>query len=483
MDVVSEKKESFQNRHRHIFSFIICTILIYALMEIMNITKYWWDAEEYQAIAQSFISEGTFRFVASWFSGRAYTWPFMFAALNGFGHFGIHVFRFLNSVMYSFLITGLMGNLFEEIFNIRISGIRRCIPVVLVLLFWPGLIVYPLTDLIAVLMSMLSIYMFYLMYKNDNLFVVFVLAIASGFASDAALNMRPTYKYNMYIGLAIIVFMAIKRRMPYFFLISIAGYILGAGLSAAPQIYANRVNYGITGWDNPLSYWNSGTRMAYLLYEGFINPRIECYVGPGSNEWINAAITSVDPVANAIFHKYEIGLIDTAQYGMMDFFKIILKHPAESASMYMSHFINCLDARYGIIYIEKFGGAFRYMLQVLSVMIYETLLIDAHTRLRGFTNSLSGMKKVVISSWFPVSCLMLLPVAVSLPGHIEPRYAIALHLLFYAYIGYKADLKRVWNWISTHKVITAFFFICMFTVLTLVQNWSLGLSGYNEFMY
>ena len=78
---------------------------------------------------------------------------------------------------------------------------------------------------------------------------------------------------------------------------------------------------------------------------------------------------------------------------------------------------------------------------------------------------------------------MLLPVAVSLPGHIEPRYAIALHLLFYAYIAYKANLKRVGHWISSHKAISLLLFICMFTVFTLVQNWSLGLSGYNEFMY
>ena len=475
--------DSYQYQHRHISSLVVCTLLIYIFMEIMNITQYWWDAEEYLAIAQSFITGGTFSFVASWFSGRAYTWPLMLAAMNGFGVFGVHIFRFLNSLMYSFLITGLMGNLFEEIFNIRISGIRRCIPVVLVLLFWPGLILYPLTDLIAVLTSMLSVYMFYLMYKNGSLFVVFILGIVSGFAADSALNMRATYKYSLYIGIIVIVIMAIRKKALFFLLVSLAGYILGAAISAAPQIYANRSNYGITGWDNPLSYWNGGRRMAYLLYEGFINPRIECYVGPGSNVWIDAAVTSVDPMANAIFHKYEIGLVETEQYGMMDFFKIILRHPAESASMYMSHFINCLDARYGIIYIEQFGGAFRYLLQVLSVMIYETLLIDAHTRLRGFTNSLAGVKKVVISSWFPVSCLMLLPVAISLPGHIEPRYAIALHLLFYAYIAYKADLKRVWNWISTHKVITAFFFICMFTVLTLIQNWSLGLSGYNEFMY
>ena len=123
------------------------------------------------------------------------------------------------------------------------------------------------------------------------------------------------------------------------------------------------------------------------------------------------------------------------------------------------------------------------MLQVLSVLIYETLLIDAYTRFKGITNSLSIIKKVIISSWFPVSCLMLLPVAVSLPGHIEPRYAIALHLLFYAYIAYKANLKRVGHWISSHKAISLLLFICMFTVFTLVQNWSLGLSGYNEFMY
>ena len=472
-----------QSKYRAVFSFAICTIIIFAFMEYKNVTRYWWDADEYRYIAQTFISGGRFSFNPTRFNNRAYTWPLVYALLTGFGHFSIHVFRFLNSLMYAFLMCVIMGNLFEEIFEIKISGIKRSVPVILTVMFWPGLILYPLIDIMAVLTSMISVYMFYLMYKRDNMPGVFALAVISGFASDAALNMRATYKYCMYAGIIVLLIMSVKKRKVSFLAVSVAGYVLGAGISAAPQIYANWINYGIIGWDNPLSYWNGGNRMVYLLYEGYINPRIECYIGPGSNEWISAAITSVDPVANAIFHKYGVEMDLAEQYALTDFIRMVLRHPAESAAMYTSHAINCLDARYGIIYIESFGGVYRYLLQALTIVIYETLFIDAHIRLKGSLDSGNGVKRVVLSRWFPVACFILIPVAVSLPGHIEPRYAVAFHLLVYAYLAYKADLIKVRDWVKAHAVTALVLYICLFSVLTLVQNWSLGLSGYNEFLY
>lgn len=299
-----------------------------------------------------------------------------------------------------------------------------------------------------------------------------------------ALNIRATYKYNIYIGILFLLMLYIERhKIAYKKLFcSLLGFLVGLLLIALPQVYCNYVNYNKISIDNPLTYLSStGDRTGYLLYEGAIMPRRETYVGTDAS--ITPGFETVDPVVEAIFQKegLSLGVVDGLGLGVIDYIKFVLRYPVEFAGVYLCHFINCFDVRYGEIYISDFGG--RYFIQFLSILLYLAVLIDvclcySQKRKKGipFSNILK------IERLFTLFYI-LLPALISLPGHIEPRYAIAGHILIYVYLAFLCKVGRLMHWIKRHIVLFLFTFCLIFSLFTLIQNYSLEFAGYQGLIF
>lgn len=461
------------SNHRKILAFLLSTILIYIFLFICNVREYLYDADTYWTISKSLWSDGRLIFKPELFNIRGYTWPLLLAILNGFGNLNVYIFWINIAMLYSLLGAIVMFDMFENVFNIQISCIKRVLTILLVVVFWPGVVCYPLSDLIAILISIFSLYFLVLLNKNeDGAIKTLLFVFLSGFLADSALNIRATYKYTLYVGLLGIVVIYVKKKKFNYMMIAILGYFLGVFVAAAPQIYANNINYGVWGIDNPLSYWNNGNRAVFLLYEGAAWSRYETYIG--STPGISVAYIGIDPTTLSIFEKEGIELYMAEQFSLVDFIKLVVKYPVEFVTIYFSHIVNCLDVRYGELYVKEFGGIKRYIIYALSIFIYTAIFIDFHTRMGNKINSLKGIKQICSSQWFWVSLYILVPAIISLPGHIEPRYAMAAHILMYIYFVCKLDYGGLFKWIKNHVVLALLIYCALFATIALVCNWSLA---------
>lgn len=477
-----QKVLSYLDNRRKISSLILSTIILFFFMIINRVTDYHYDSGEYYRIAQSIMLNPNFIINPELFIIRAYSWPLMLAFLNGFGFFNLYVYWFFYSFFYAFLLSIIIADLFEEILKIKVYTMRRIAPLILLILFWPGLLLYPLSDIASVLVSITSLYFLLLLRKQDKIMTSFLFSLTAGFLSDCAVNIRAPYMYNLYLGIIILIIIVVKKKNPTLIVSTIFGYIFGILLSAAPQLYFNFCNYGVVGIGNPLSYWNGNNRAIYLLYEGALIPRYETYVGINSS--IRPAFYGWDPIVTSIFQKEGIILTSADQNTIFSFIKLVLKYPLEFLTVYFSHFINCFDVRYGDIYIKDFGGVKRVIIQILSTLLYSTLFIDIKNRLLVCQNSLlSRIKKIVSCDLFWVGLFIILPTIISLPGHIEPRYALAMHIFMYLNFSYIIKLKFIFIWVKNNIIQSILIFMTLLVCMLLIQNWSLALSGYSGLIY
>lgn len=460
-------------------------LAIYILLLINNVTEFYYDSEYYWALSQRFYDGDRFIFEAGDFGYRGYAYPLFLAVVNGAGTFSKYIYWTLLSLIYSILIVGVVGDLVEAVMAVRVSAFKRLIPLLLLLIFWRGLFVYPLTDLITVLVSVTAVYFICLLIQNKSIYKDVLYVFAAGALSYCALDIRATYKWNIYLSLVMIIIICWKSGWKRTLGLSVF-FAIGVGVLAVPQIYSNYVRYNALSYDNPLVLYraNQGLGMSFLLFEGEKLLRYETYVGVGSGETILPGITGYDPIMSIILAREGVDLSVPDTLGIIKYIKMFFKYPIEYLQMYFAHLVNCLDARYGEIYIKEFGN--RYHFQVLSVVIYLITLIDVRIKL--ISGRLQGVKNsdvflLVCRRYGLVIMYILLPAIISLPGHIEPRYAIALHLLIYAYIAYCTDYKAVSKWVKGNICEAIILFLVLFFGLSLIQNWSLTMAGYENFLF
>lgn len=457
-----KKYNYFENKY---VACIVSTIMLFGFYIHANVTNYYYDAQGYMDISRSFFESNRFCFDATMFNIRGYTWPLMLAI---FSYPGIqYVFWLFLSGLYSIIIVVAIGDFGEIVIGKRLSAVKRIIPIIMLMVFWPGIILYPLSDLIAVLISVLACYSLALWLDQENCCInTIVYSFLSGIFADMALNIRATYKIPMYLGLLFITIYSIKKRDVRLLISSVVFYLLGVAISAAPQVYANLINFDSISFDNPLSLMNGGNRSVVLLYEGAVIPRYETYVG--NDPTITPAFYGFDPIMREVFRQEGISF----KYfpDMAYFVRLVFKHPVEFMCVYFTHIVNCLDVRYGDMYILNFGGMRRLIVQIISVAIYTLLLIDIKR-----LGNIEIFKKIRIR-WFLLIMYILLPTIISIPGHIEPRYAIAFHVVMYLYFAYILDWNYVIISLRKHFVQHIITYVVMLSCLTTIQNWCLSFA-------
>lgn len=469
-----------KNKRENLFGILLGWVMIFVFLVLNNETDFYYDSLGYWQLSTNFYGGGKFFFNPGDFNLRGYIYPLFLALINGAGGYSKYIYWLLLSLIYSILIVYFMGKLFELIFHKELSVIKRLVPVFMLMFFWPGLLLYPLSDLMAVLISMLAVYFICLSVQSTVISKEIVCAFGAGAMSYIALNIRATYKWNIYLGVILLIVWCWKKNWKKA-IRTVILFGLGVVLFAIPQIYANYYNYGVLTYDNPLSMYTNN-RMAYLLFEGADWVRYETYVGTDSS--ISPSVIGIDPIMQIVFNRENIELSVQNSYSIIEYIKLFLKYPIEVLEMYFSHLVNCLDVRYGEIYIKEFGN--RYFKQMISILVYLFLLIDIHNKIlvkkvNGLsTKSIYGMicKRYAIFIFF-----ILLPALISLPGHIEPRYAISLHILIYAYLAYLMDYNAILKWIKEHIGVFILFYSVFFMGITLIQNWSLAMAGYSNLLF
>lgn len=140
----------------------------------------------------------------------------------------------------------------------------------------------------------------------------------------------------------------------------------------------------------------------------------------------------VDPVGEHVFNKHNIG---TAHATIPWYFGILASEPSSFLRIYTKHFFNGLDIRDGDPYTTTRSKENDYLsissisISILGLLIFFHLVFkQSDSRELGITRDTFPR-----AAW---ALVILLPVFAILPGAIETRFFLPLHLMAYCSIAF-----------------------------------------------
>ena len=147
---------------------------------------------------------------------------------------------------------------------------------------------------------------------------------------------------------------------------------------------------------------------------GLVLQKYETYVGP-SSEYPDQRVLYFDPVANDV--REAEGISEITSYG--DYVEVVLRHPAAMAASYALHTFNGIDVRHATPYIRDL----RRSHFTASLLLY-TLVFAGLARLL-LSSARRGLGEI---RWVALG-LLIVPALTAIPGAIEPRFFLPLHLI------------------------------------------------------
>lgn len=446
-------------KHRKCFGWIMSSLLFLSIFLIYHQRKVYFDCSAYWKMSGAFITETGFCInperAGDMFRIRGYVFPFILFLMKGFGKLGWEGFWITASIMYGFFFSFVCGNFFENLLHKEISAIQRIIPSVCVILFWRGLVLYPLTDLMAIGLEITALYLLHELKRSYSLegkmsdrIILILLSIVAGALLYAAYNTRPIYQYCIYLVI-VLVFVEKKEKIRENIvknIIIIVGIIVGISLVAVPQVKINQKNLNISSWKVPLQLNTMYGDTGVLLYQGLELARYETNV---MEDVESPSMYSYDSTATAILHQMP------AERTVGNYMKIWIKYPLECIGIYWGHLINALDVRYSDIYISDVSET-NYFCTIASLALLFIVMLLTKQRIddRSICYTKIRDKGIWLFVWLVPSMLALL-------NDIEPRYVIGIWIMVYSIIAFAGDYQRLIKDLKKHPIVSAGLFLIL----------------------
>lgn len=372
--------------------FALASVWLLALHIWHGITFYPFDSNVYWTMATT-----PETLPASWaFRGYLYPWLMRLVITVGewVGLSPVFVFRILSSLVYAAVLALLVPNTYARVTGRPVSlGARLAVAGVLPLLF-PGLVLFPLSDLPACAFMWLSVWC--LLRSRDGRPLLW-LALA-GAAAAAAYNTRTIYLYPALIVAAVMLWQLRSARLAAFF-------VLGAAVIALPQVPINQRIHGIASVD-PAAGMGGGSLFALQLKWGLSIQKYETSLSP-------------QVPAGSVFYRDDAGkqlMLEVCRDGPLatvpDYIGAVLRHPVGFAGLYTRHLLNGLDVRDGMVFERDLSVGKSGLPAFILMLLLVLSLAVARARVRW--------------GW---AAVMVLPVVAILPGAVETRFMLPLFLL------------------------------------------------------
>lgn len=263
-----------KNKKKKIICNIILSICIFSILFILQkifkvgIKDYIYDVEHYNSIGTSLFSRGHYSISTISTGFRGYVFP-SFMGLCSFIDTKLNVsysIYVLSSLIFTILFM-VYFNFCIEIFKFNKKNnyfyILRCIfTVVLTIIFFYGLIIYPLTDLYAALICIDSGYLLYKAIKLDGIKKI-VMYFLAGMMIYLAYNIRTIYQLTIYLFVIVIAVYEFKKSRIRNVIFSNLAYGIGVMVGAIPQFM---INYNLQRFISP--WINNGNLFAQQLFWG-----------------------------------------------------------------------------------------------------------------------------------------------------------------------------------------------------------------------
>lgn len=229
-------------RHQNIFVMCIAILCIFSLHAFYNITEYVFDAERYWESAYTFGVE-QFRLTNYSDSLRGYLLPLLHFVLIKIARFGIGTEKInlwlFHSILYAFFIMIVFPGLTEKMFRAKkFTVIEKLLFLILFCIFFRGLIVYPLSDVLGFGFFTAGLYSLILMRDETNRKIKYVWGGVAGIMVMAAYYVRPVYLIAVIGYIFYFLYETFRKKE-----LTILFCFLGMIVVMLPQIQINMHNY------------------------------------------------------------------------------------------------------------------------------------------------------------------------------------------------------------------------------------------------
>ena len=421
-------------RYQALAACVIASLFLMALHRSYGVTNFHFDAGEYWNLA-------TFENLINVKTGRGYAYPTLLAPLKFLCTLAsdpVGMYRAGMSIAYGVLLTTMLPLAFQDAFGGRLSLLRRLLPVFLVSAVFPGLLLYPLSDLPAVLLafSALKCAMLALHGEGSRKRAVLML-LAAGAFMGAAYNTRTIYLFSV-VALGLLILVATSNasgRQPVSRWLGLASFAVGVFTLSLPQLAINMETRGIRSLAVQNVIDDKSLFAAHLVW-GMTLQRYETTVNPAAG---SAQVYYFDRAgANLFDREARLGNL----FSVPHYFEVVARNPLEFLGIYTRHVINGLDVRDGLVYTVKPSPARNRTAFLNFAVLALAAWVVLSVAQRAGDPASPGFRAAPV--FWPISlAMLLLPVAAIVPGAIETRFFLPLHLLAYCTIAMHFDRGRL----------------------------------------
>lgn len=448
------------------------------------------DCWGYDAMAEEFIKEGigkfdlTFEYEAEteakfFFTTRGYAWPFIMAIFKVLGFQTQVGWCVWWAAFIALGLTYLLPELIGAIFNKKIGILGRLSVLVLTMLIWPGLMVYPLSDVPALILVIAALFLLHkaIAMKSKLRYMVIVLC---GLLLGGSYYVRTGNMVSILVAIIILICGAARTDRKWIHKFSfIFFFFVGIVVAAIPQIIINTECLGEFTYKVPIIFTTEVT--SSQLRKGVSLIRYETSV---ANGFPNAAVISVDSLADTLF-KQEGFSRDGITF--QELLLSIVKYPLEFLGIYAAKFANIIDARYGETYIADWLKN-RYFIILcnfslwflgISGIVYQWREYRKEES-KGWKNELLFFTEHAESVWYILAIIG--PAVLHLAGtHVEPRYFYAGYVLLWCYLFMLCPWREFGGFIRNHIFSTLVIFIGLLGCVSSIWNFTFEKIPFNAY--
>jgi hypothetical protein len=445
------------DQHQKLAAFLIAALIFMILHKIKGVAEFPWDAGGYWKLSAANL---LFDFPKEI---RGYFYPALLAPARFVSDtipvLGLLPYRIISSLVYAYFFSILLPAFYVQVFGGQVSFLRRLITPLLVAILFPGVIVFSLSDLPALALMIGASACALSSVGAPTGRRRYMLLLLAGLLAYGAYNTRTIFLFPAgVLALATGLFVYYNHGARTKVFVTLA-FLLGAAIASIPQMVINHKNQNsLSPMVITTSPYNRSLFASQLLW-GITLQRYETSIDKTSP---GAGVFYLDKAGERLFAANNIG---KEPFGLRAYLKLALQNPIDFIAIYGRHVVNGLDLRDGEVYTmgqpwKRNALALANFLVLFAGFLVMTLAISRQRA--------STQQKIKATFW---TLLTLLPVIAIIPGAIETRFFLALHVAVYCTLAFTTDLgslrdmiRKNWIWVGLVLLISATLFFSVSTM-------------------
>ncbi len=380
-------------------------------------------------------------------------------------------YRIFSSVLSALFLSVFLPDFYVHLYGGKTTLPRRVLPSIFVAIFFPGILLYPLSDFPAFILLIFSISFIEKSYSHNTtakkMFFVFLAGIFLG----GTYNTRTIYIFSIIpilLYFATRPFFSIEKENIGYHAKATLAILLGLLIASLPQIIINKKNYD--------SYTPAVTSSEKIFSKqlkwGIAIQKYSTTIDP---EAPRATMFYIDKKGIKILTT--AGLESSTGLSFKEYLELVKKNPATFFAIYIRHVVAGLDVRDGEMYVSDYDDR----KDILSIINFFILFFGIWLF---FMKTGNNQAAIDIKSSLVWLAAILAPVAAIIPGAMETRFFLPIHLLIYCAVAFKFDYRWIRTKIYKHPIqfmLALFFTALPYFKITLAAQSSLRYAMWSTF--